>query len=90
MLGSHRLGSKAGVAELVGLALEEPDGEGANRLIHHPRHQGGQTARIDSAGEKKPERDVTHQVTLDNRLEPRPKVARPFVEGGWGTVGHSW
>ena len=32
MLRSDRCGSKAGVVELVGLALGEPDGEGANRL----------------------------------------------------------
>ena len=73
MLGADGASRQPRVRQLVGLALVEPDRERAQRCLEHRRHQPGEPARVDAAGQEQADGHVAHQMTA---APWRPSVAR--------------
>ena len=82
VLGAGRARCEPRVAELVGLALGKTHGKGADGLLDHPRHQGGQTAGIEPAGEKEAQRHVAHEMAGHGGIEPRAQLSSVSAEVG--------
>ena len=57
-------------------AIRERDGEGVDRPIDLARHQRGDGAAVDAAGEKHAERHVGHQPQPHRFLEERAETGR--------------
>ena len=86
VLGPHRACREPGVGELVGLALGEPHGKGADRRLHHRRHERGQSAGVEATGKEQTERHVAHQVALHRRLQAGAQLAGAGLEPGSGVI----
>ena len=71
VLRACRAGRKPGVGKFVGLGLREAHCECANRLRDQRRHEGGQAARINPAGQEQPEWHAAHEVAPHGGGEPR-------------------
>ena len=86
VLGAGRARCEPRVAELVGLALGKAHGKGADGLLHHRRHQGGQAAGVEPAGEKEAQRHVAHEMAGHGGVEPRAQLPSVSAEVGSSVV----
>ena len=77
VLRSHRACRQPGVGEFIHAGLREADGKGSNRVLDQRCHQGCECARIKTAGKEEPQRDITHEVAVDHRLQSTPQLVRP-------------
>ena len=80
-LGADRARDLARVLELVERAVLEGHREGLQRPVDHPRHQRGDRAAVDAAGQEHAERHVAHQPEADRFLEQRAESRDDRAEG---------
>ena len=69
------------VIELAERALLESDREGLQRPIDHPRHQRGDGAAVETAGEEHAERHVGHQPDAHRLFEPGAELLHGVLLG---------
>ena len=80
MLGTDRSGRESGVRELVRIRIGHPDRKGADGLLDHRRHQGGEGGGVDASREKEPEWDVRHQMAAHGGRETLAHDARVLLQ----------